>query len=365
MSKTFDSFVSLRAVALAVVVALTMWSLGLPGFNQAQAANVANFSVTLSDSAPGAEADHTIEFTVPSGMAATGIITLTFADFGGVDDIEAADVELDVDGTPQAIGTDWTISSSATTVVLTSVNGTIDEDDEVVIRIGSHTASGENQIVNPGTPGSYVIDVDVAGEDSGETQVAIVDTVLVSAAVDTTFTFTVSGVAAGQAVNGTTTTGGTTATTIPFGTLVAGVASTTAQDLSVETNAANGFAVTVQSDGPLSSTAGGVIQGFVDGSNTTTPTPWSSPSGDVLDSSTWGHWGLTSNDATSTLTFGENEFVAVTTAPTVVFSHDGPADALTQNAGIARVGYQIEITALQPAGDDYTTTLTYIATPVF
>jgi hypothetical protein len=32
---------------------------------------------------------------------------------------------------------------------------------------------------------------------------------------------------------------------------------------------------------------------------------------------------------------------------------------------VTEVGYKIEITPLQEAADDYTTTLTYIATPTF
>ena len=45
--------------------------------------------------------------------------------------------------------------------------------------------------------------------------------------------------------------------------------------------------------------------------------------------------------------------------------HDGPADGVTEDIGRVTVGYQIQITALQEAGDDYNTTLTYIATPTF
>ena len=43
----------------------------------------------------------------------------------------------------------------------------------------------------------------------------------------------------------------------------------------------------------------------------------------------------------------------------------GPADGTTAGIGAARIGYQVQISALQEAGDDYTTTLRYIATPTF
>ena len=46
-------------------------------------------------------------------------------------------------------------------------------------------------------------------------------------------------------------------------------------------------------------------------------------------------------------------------------AHSGPSDGTTLGVGRATIGYQAQITALQEAGDDYSTTLTYIATPTF
>ena len=376
MSKTFDSFVSLRTVALTVIVALTMWSLGLPGLGVAQAANVTGFSNTLSDSAPSAAADHTIEFTTPSGMDAGGTITITLGSFIDVETITDGDLELDIDETPATVGetasgATWGVSTSAEEVQLISGTEAVAEGAEIVVRIGEN-AGGTNQIVNPSGTGSYAMQVDVNGDDSGETQVAIVDSVTVTASVDTVFNFTVSAVTGGELIHGTTTTtGSSTATAIPFGTLVPGVASTTAQDLTVETNAANGFIVTVQVDQQLQSSTGAVIDGFIDGAYTDTPTAWTSPSATIGETNTYGHWGLTTNDET----VGEtdifdvggdgNRFVSASTTPVAVFANDGPADGEAQNIGSARVGYQVEISALQPAGDDYTATLTYVATPIF
>lgn len=211
--------------------------------------------------------------------------------------------------------------------------------------------------------------------DSGETRVAIIAPVVVSATVDTTFTFTVEGMPAGTSINGTTTTGSTTATTIPFGKLVAGVASTTAQQLSVVTNARNGFVVTVQTDGDLMSTTGAEINSFIEGADTSSPTVWQSPVPVIGQDNTYGHWGLTTNDQTlgQSLTDvftanggGSNKYVAASsTAPVEVFRNDGPADGTTAHVGRTQVGYQVEITSLQEAAEDYSATLTYVATPVF
>ena len=44
--------------------------------------------------------------------------------------------------------------------------------------------------------------------------------------------------------------------------------------------------------------------------------------------------------------------------------HTGPANAAGVGIGTTTVGYKIELSSLQEAGD-YTTTLTYVATPTF
>ena len=367
MSRTFNSIVSLRTVALTTILALTAWSLGLSSLSIAHAANVTGFSNTLSDSAPGVAADHTIEFATPSGMSDTETLVITLADFGDVNTITDSDVEIEVGG---VVNSDFTFSATTDTLEFTASGTSIAEEEEVVIRVGEN-AGGTNQIVNPASTGSYPIQADVGGGDSGETRVAITDSVTVTASVDTVFTFTVAGLASGESVNGVTTTGESTATAIPFGTLEPDTASTTGQELTVETNAANGFVVTVQTDQQLQSSTGAVIDGFIDGAYTTTPTEWQGPGAVVGETNTYGHWGLTTNDETvdETDSFdvggAGNLFVSASTSPVAVFANDGPADGETQNIGSARVGYQIEISALQAAGNDYTATLTYVATPVF
>ncbi len=151
--------------------------------------------------------------------------------------------------------------------------------------------------------------------------------------------------------------------------LTANQIKTGSQDLTVQTNAANGFAVTVQTDGEFRSSTGAEIDGFQDNSDTNVPASWAAPSNNVNDATTWGHWGITSEDTNTngkrTNEFGSNQWIAATTTPRTVFAHNGPADGVTAGIGSTTVGFQVEITALQEAGDDYQTTLTYIATPTF
>jgi hypothetical protein len=229
------------------------------------------------------------------------------------------------------------------------------------IQIGT----GADQLVNP-TAATYEIDLSTSVGDTGSTRVAIVPVVTVTASVDTIFEFTVAGVAQGLTVNGTTTGTTTTATAINFGTLSAGVATTAAQDLTVRTNAKNGFTVTVIADGQLESVIGADIDSFSNGGNQSTPIGWAVPSASVGSENTYGHWGLTSDD--TDIFAATQTYVAASTSPVTIFTHDGPVDGVASpstGTSTTRVGYTVEISALQEAANDYTAILTYVATPVF
>ena len=140
-----------------------------------------------------------------------------------------------------------------------------------------------------------------------------------------------------------------------------------AQDLAVATNASNGFVVTVFADQTLTSGSGADINPFIDDAATAVPAAWQSPAGTSGTDTTYGHWGVTSEDSDlNTDEFGTalyaGNFIGT---PRQVFSHGGPADGSTADEGATRVGYQVEINALQEAGTDYQAVLTYVATPTF
>jgi hypothetical protein len=204
--------------------------------------------------------------------------------------------------------------------------------------------------------------------DAGDTRVAIIDDVVVTAAVATSFTFTISGVPSGVQVNGVTTSTTTSATAIGFGILptAANSSTTAAQRLNVSTNAVNGFTVTVKQDQNLTSTAGTDIDVFANGTGTAAPTAWSAPSNTLGSEDTYGHFGLTSDDDINSNEYGTALFVGnFATTARAVFHNSGPADGATANIGSTTVAYRIAIGSLQEAGNDYTNTLTYVATPVF
>ncbi len=362
---------SYRVIATLVATALLMWAMGASHF--AQAANITNVYDLLSDSAPSAASNHTIEFVSPTGVGNGEDIVIAF-ETGTFDltGIGQEDIDLLVNGA-NVQAADWSVVTGADDITITINTGSIAADATTTILIGDHATNEgtpDTQIVNPAPAGgnqSYEIDISAGTSDSGHTRVVILDTVEVTANVQTTFSFTVAGVATSTAINGTSTTITSSSTTIPFGTLSAGEIETLAQDLAVTTNAIQGFVVTIEEDQHLLSSTGADIDNFVDSVTSDTPAAWASPQDNIANENTWGHWGITSEDTDTTRTneFGSNTWAGVSTTPQVVFSHDGPADGTTAGEGSTSIGFQVEISPLQEAADDYSTTLTYIATPTF
>ncbi len=364
----------LKPIALIAGLAILLWSLGLPSLHFANAANVSSFSDTITDSSPSASANHTIAFTAADGLAATETMTLTFPAGFNLGSLTEDDIDLDINGSPAATAATestgvWGVTISGQVITFTSLDTTIAASDPVVIRIGTNavdSGTGVNQIANPSSEGSYQITLGGTMTDSGATNVVILTAVTVTATVNTIFNFSVEGLAGGASVNGETSTGGAASTSIPFGALQAGSgnASSAAQMLTVATNAANGYIVTVQSDQAFQSSTGAIIDGFDNGSDTASPVAWGSPDGIVGQKNTYGHWGLISDD--TDIFTNPSEFIAVSsTSARTIMTHDGPVNGAGVGQGTTSVLYKVEISALQEAGDDYSTTLTYVATPTF
>lgn len=385
MIRTNTTFKLLQAITAVVTLATILWFAGVPSFRFAEAANVTSFSNTLSTSEPGIDANHTISFVTPSGLAAGETISIVYqSGFTNIATTTALDMDLNVNGSEESLidgagsGVDWGVDTTGQTISIQSGTDTIPANATVTIRIGTNATSGgagSNQITNPVTPGPYEIDLTFGSSDLGTTEVAIVPVVTVSATVETIFNFTVTGVEVDLIVNGATTTSSSTPTTVPFGVLDPDVRATVAQDLQVNTNAANGFVVTVTADRQLQSATGERIHGFTNGSYATTPLDWDTnpPAATIGQSNTYGHWGITTNDNSVTpgltddfdVNGSGNAYVSASTTPVEIFRHNGPVNGTSQGVGTTRVGYSVEISSLQSAADDYSATLTYVATPVF
>jgi hypothetical protein len=346
-----------RPTALVILLIVTLLAIYGQAPN-ARAAWLADAKNTLSDSDLGVAATSTITFVIGEALYVNDFAQVIFpTDFTEVDtaDITCGNAQFD-----------QTASSTGNYVeCLVDVGNTIATTSTITITVAG--------AVNPGTSGykKFVLNTYDAGgtiQESANVMVYIIDDVTVSATVDATLTFTIGAVNADTAINGVTTTGTSTATEMSFGTINSTGSSTMGQSLRVITNADDGFIVTVQQDGELQSAAAATINSFnnsQDGYGSTTPVTWRAPLGILANNWTYGHMGLTSNDADLGTDFTSSKYAGLNgTNAMTIMSHGGPADGTTQNSGLAYVAYTIEITAMQEAGD-YENRLTYICTPTY
>jgi len=168
--------------------------------------------------------------------------------------------------------------------------------------------------------------------------------------------FTVSGLPSGTTTADVTTGVTTTPSSIDFGVLPVGNDQVAAQRLQVNTNATEGYQIWKYSSQELTN-AGGVVIDNVTSTNAA-PGGWSS----VCQLSASSCAGYHTTDAT--LVDGSTRFAAVdtyaplhTSVEEIIYS-SLPADESHD------VVYRVQVRENQPAGD-YTTSIVYIATPVF
>ena len=363
-------------VAALLMLAILMWATGMPVFlNYANAAQLTNVSDTLSDSDLSALSSHTLSFTTATTIAAGETLEITFdPDTSAFSQAYSAATTTDITATGMTIVN--TCGGGADEV---TVEGFYNDDADEFIRFtvcaGDSITAGAKTITvgaatqlitNPSANGSYRVTIDGTMTDSGETRVYVIDDVVVTASVNTTFTFTVAGLPNGTDVNGDTTSTSTTATALDFGALSPGTPVILGQRLTVTTNARNGFSVTIVEDQNLQSATGADIDLFDDGNAVATPQAWSAPSNTLGDEDTYGHFGITSEDSDlNTDEFGTQLYAGNFDTAREIFSHNQPSDGTTADIGTTDIGFQVQIESLQEAGEDYTNVLTYVATPTF
>jgi len=369
--------------AAVLIVSILAWAAGLPGaLLRAEAAQLAQVSDTISTSKPGVVADHTIAFTTPTGVPADGsTIEITIPSgfdmsLIGEDDIDIADdgADLTTDTSCGAVNAAVSTSSQTITIEICSGGGgAIAAASTVTIEIGANATSsgtGANQITNHASEGNYELGIAGTMADEGYTRLVIIQSVVVTGEVEPSLTLVIEGVNAGQPVNAdaTVTTGTTTATTVPFGSVQPSTEYVMAQNIRVSTNAESGFTVTVETSSDLESSTSATIDAFVDGSGTSTAITWTGPSAQSGNTDTYGHWGLTTEDITLSDddSFGDALYVGdFVQNPREIMYSTTSGDGTTEHIGYTRVGYKLQISSMQEAATDYTTQLTYIATPIF
>lgn len=220
---------------------------------------------------------------------------------------------------------------------------------------------------NPRQQWYSAIDIDL-----GSARIGTDETVVVQASVDSTFTFSIGGVNnAVPARTGNTTgcanTENTTSgfdaspTVVNLGALpiLSSVApNISAQLITIATNGINGYSLTATSSGHLTNDADGF---FITDSTTPTAfpasTPWFGISACGADVSAFG------SGATARGSGRLYAWPTKTTAITLASKSTGPITG-TGGVGLTTIEYAAAADASVPAGN-YTTEVTYVATPVF
>src|SRR3989338_1141286 len=385
----FRYLARLKGLGIVLLTATIGWAVGIPFLiNTSSAAQLASVSATASSSAPSLSTNYAVVFTTANAIgsaAATFASTtrITFDPTGNSFDLTSlatSTADIVITGAELTQVADLAACNGGASQIYVDRIGKTEPAEYVefktcdtdVIAAGAITVTFRNaHVTNPAVTGSYVVRIGGTMTDTGDTRVAIVSTVTMTASVDSSLSFSIGLVASSSMVNGDATNVLSTATSIPFGTLSVGTSSIGAQDISVSTNAKNGFSVTVTENQDLTSANGATINAFRDGNAVTgSPTAWGAdPTGTIGSPNTYGHMGITSEDATlvgDADEFGTQLYAGLTATSTrTVLYHTGPADGTTANVGATRLGFRVQISALQEAATDYTNQITYVCTPIF
>ncbi|MBU0625457.1 hypothetical protein KKF05_03895 [Patescibacteria group bacterium] len=378
-NKLFNLIV--RATAVATVAS------SLAMVMPARGADLETMSDTMTRLEITTAADHDVRFVIANVLGAVGDeIAISFDTDFNTAAIVFGDVDLayDADGTCVTFSNELTIATAAgdnawgaamAADVLTlthptnAANGDIPADRCVQVQIGTNAAGGSNQIANPGTVQTSLIEIvtvsDATG-DAGSLAVSIVDDdqVTVTANVDPTLTFDID--------TSTTTSANTDAEyTVDFGTLsTTGVFSGTGLvnyimfDLS--TNATSGAIVTIQNANGTSGMVSTSSSETIANANTTAQSGvenygWCVEYEGETSGADFNAAGAYESGTCAQALSDTTE--ALSTSAANLFE-TGPT-AGPVNAGRGVLSGSAVISVLTEAHDDYTDTLTFIATATF
>ena len=196
----------------------------------------------------------------------------------------------------------------------------------------------------------------------GSANIILNDAQTLSATVNTTMSFAVSGVPVLTGVGNVLTDVTSTPTACPFGVLVPGTQVICAQQLDIATNAPNGYSVSIVQLNDMTNGAGDVIGQFRDNKPQAVGAAiaWIAPDASSGPGSL-GHLGYSSDD---TDVFQANDLYAgIPTIDSGGVSTIGEViSGITSTLGDTQyINYSVEISSVQPAGT-YTNTVIYIVT---
>jgi len=372
-----------RALSLlSTVTVLSMVLGGVLGVQQAFAASLTDISDTLTTETASTAADHTIVFTTPTGVANAETITLAFESDFDISAVVAADVAItgstygamtvaaDCSATDEA-----SVGVSGQTITLTLCTG----DGGLFIATETVTIAITNEhITNATSAGSYTLTIAGTMTDSGVGAISIVDSdvVTISATVDPSITFDLD---TGAALAADT----AAAYTVALGTLTSGsvttsgVSSVNYVGMDLDTNASGGAVITVASDnatGLCSTSVTGDCVPYTAGTIAAGTAGFGICVGRIT-AATEGVLATSAFSASGTL---QTTTTAAEVSPSCTTTSHAVGTALTNSAqaiintnlnpvagGRVEVLVKAGISGVTPAHNDYTNTLTFIATGTF
>jgi len=356
------------------------------------AANVTSLKDTMTRLQISTVADHEIQFVTPTGVdASTDTIILTFDSAGqnfNLGSVAFGDIDLavDTDGTPgdctgtltdetlaaaAAAGT-WGVSVNTGTDEITftaptdAAAGEIAAASCVIIEIGTNATSGTNQITNPGSAANYTVDVGGTFGDAGTLGVSIVDSdqVSVTATVDPFLTFDLDtatshgdssapysvalGTLTTSDVEASGTTDGVNAIYVDLDTNASGGAVVTVRNA----NGANGLVSTSVGTDNINNAAGTMAAGTENYGLCVSSVAQTTGTLQKAGTYTAGTCNIDGN---------VNDVKALTTTDANILDTNGAPIA----GGNAEIVVQATVSVTTAAHNDYTDTLTFVATGTF
>lgn len=342
----------------AVVIIIVQIALPLSSIRIAEAASLTSLSDNMSTVKKNTLANHDISFVTPTGVASGETIIITFPSDYSIDaalddtDIDVLDDGVNVTLAASPSGATWgAVRTSGTVITLTNGNVAVAPASVIRIKIGTNATdgtTGDEQITNPTTAGSYAIEITGTFTDTGSITTTIVDddTVAVTATVGQSLTFAISD------------------NSIGFGTLSASAAryangtsgsnsDTVAHTLAVATNGTSGYTITVKGD---SLTSGLNVIDAVGGT----------PAASSVGTEQFGIYATSAGGTGATIAAP----YADDTTP--AFGYDADANTATTfasgSSATATTTYSLHylanVAAVTPAGS-YATNLVYVATANF
>jgi len=339
-----------------------------------------SLSVLMSDSRKSTDSTYTITLNQATGTTPTDgeTVTITFPAGFTVPAFVAADATWTDNGVSKTV---QDAACGATNTVRISVSGQVvafeacdsysgTSGSNLVITLGT----GATKVTNHATAATYTVTAaGTYGDSSKDALIAVTDGVTLSATVDETLTFTVAGVTdTNCSVSGGTDVIDTSgsAITVPFGTLTSDDFYDACQNLTVGTNAANGYSTTVKTTTLPTSGSNTILEGACDsGCSDTVAAAWSVDTNngygyclkdEAGDAAVTSGWSGTNECGDGTQFFKTiNRINASEIGQSIMQSA-----VATTTSDQTEIGYRISIDAGQAAGA-YTTIIVYIATPTF